>query len=617
MSIIEIRNLTFTYPGRERPALDGVSLTVDAGEFVVLCGRSGCGKSTLLRHLKTVLTPHGTRAGDVVFDGRPLASVAQREQAARIGFVLQSPDNQIVTDKVWHELAFGLESLGEPTPVIRRRVAEMASFFGIQEWYDKSVFELSGGQKQILALASVMAMQPDALILDEPTSQLDPIAAEDFITTLKKINDEIGTTIILSEHRLEGALPRADRALVMDGGRIVCAGTASDVGRGLARTGDPMLVAMPTPMRVYLAAEGARADDANTRVPQTVREGRLWLARKCGEDCRSASGRLEPSQQLRETTSAESSEPLEQLHGATNVEPPIAPLASLKDVWFRYGREGRDVVKDLTLTVGAGEFVCVVGGNGTGKTTMLGVITGENRYYRGKARVLGFDPRKAKGADLTNAGLAALPQDPQTLFTRNTVLDSLIDIAAARFETDAATGSARGASGRDGNAGGALSDGNASGERSGKMAAVEAEVRRASGLADIDDLMGFHPYDISGGEQQRVGLAMALLTKPKLLLLDEPTKGMDSFFKEKFAGILRGLIERGMGVLMVSHDVEFCAKYADRCALFFDGGVVSEGAPRAFFTGNSFYTTAANRMARGVFPDVVTAEEIAELLTRP
>ncbi|MDR3363873.1 MAG: ATP-binding cassette domain-containing protein [Clostridiales Family XIII bacterium] len=566
MALFEIKGVSFSYPERERPALKDVSLSVGAGEFAVLCGKSGCGKSTLLRHLKTVLTPFGKRAGEVRFDGRLLSDVPQREQASRIGFVLQSPDNQIVTDKVWHELAFGLESLGEKTPVIRRRVAEMASFFGIQEWYEKSVAELSGGQKQLLALAAALAMQPDVLILDEPTAQLDPIAAEDFICTLKKINDEIGTTIILSEHRLEGALPRADRAVVMGGGEILCEGGASDVAHILKEKADPMLTAMPTPMRVYLALESAAAG----HVPQTVREGRLYL--------QGVSGGRPP-----DTPDARGLSIGRRVTAALRDE--AHPLIELKDVWFRYEREGRDIVKDLALRVCPGELVCVAGGNGTGKSTMLGVVTGENKYYRGRARTLGLDPKKAGGRALTDAGLAALPQDPQTLFTRATVFDNLIETAAACAK------------------------------RRGEKPVpenIEADVRRVCALTDTADLMGFHPYDVSGGEQQRTGLAMALLTRPKLLLLDEPTKGMDSFFKEKFAAILGDLCAEGMGVLMVSHDVEFCAKYADRCALFFGGGIVSEGEPRAFFSGNSFYTTAANRMSRGIIENAVTAEEVIE-----
>lgn len=211
MEVFTIRNLTFAYPEQEKHALSDLTLSVQPGEFLVLCGPSGCGKSTLLRQLKTVLAPHGRRSGEILFDGKNLDELPQREQAEKIGFVQQSPENQIVTDKVWHELAFGLESLGYDTLTIRRRVAEMASFFGIQTWFYKSITELSGGQKQLLNLASVMVLQPKVLILDEPTSQLDPIAASDFLATLGKINRELGTTILLTEHRLEEAFSFASR----------------------------------------------------------------------------------------------------------------------------------------------------------------------------------------------------------------------------------------------------------------------------------------------------------------------------------------------------------------------------------------------------------------------
>ncbi|MFA7661097.1 MAG: ABC transporter ATP-binding protein, partial [Anaerovoracaceae bacterium] len=221
MATFAIKDLSFTYPEREQPALSNISFEVGYGEFVVVCGQTGCGKSTLLRNLKTVLAPHGKREGEILFYGRPMETISDREQASRIGYVLQNPDNQIVTDKVWHELAFGLESLGYDTKVIRLRVAEMASFFGIQSWFMRDVSQLSGGQKQTLNLASVMAMQPDVLILDEPTAQLDPIAAADFLETVKKINREIGTTIIITEHRLEDVFPMADRVVLMDRGRIL------------------------------------------------------------------------------------------------------------------------------------------------------------------------------------------------------------------------------------------------------------------------------------------------------------------------------------------------------------------------------------------------------------
>ena len=288
MATYRIENLTFTYPNRvgQKPALNDINLTVERGEFVTLCGPSGCGKTTLLRHLKPSTAPHGLKSGEVYFSGgageqcSPLHELSERDAAAKIGFVMQSPENQIVTDKVWHELAFGLESLGAKTPEIRLRVAEMASFFGIQTWFHKPVTELSGGQKQLLALASIMALQPSALILDEPTSQLDPIAASEFLAIVGKINRELGVTVILTEHRLEEALPLSTRAVVMDCGKIIADGTPQEVGQVLrgsdsGMSGEhPMFLAMPTPMRVWQACEG------EGKCPVTVRDGKDWLGKK-------------------------------------------------------------------------------------------------------------------------------------------------------------------------------------------------------------------------------------------------------------------------------------------------------------------------------------------------
>ena len=229
MALFEIRNLTFTYPDQEKPALTDLNFSLKQGEFLVVCGKSGCGKSTLLRHFKTAMAPYGERKGQILFEGRELDAVSVREQGARIGYVLQSPDNQLVTDKVWHELAFGLENLGYETGTIRLRVAEMASFFGIQTWFEKNVEELSGGQKQLLNLAAVMAMQPDLLVLDEPTSQLDPLAAGDFLATLRKINAELGTTILLIEHDMKLVSGICEKLTVLNFGEVLCEGKTSDV----------------------------------------------------------------------------------------------------------------------------------------------------------------------------------------------------------------------------------------------------------------------------------------------------------------------------------------------------------------------------------------------------
>ena len=533
MDTFAIHDLTFFYPGQAVPALDRLNLTVRSGEFWVLCGPSGCGKSTLLRQLKTVLAPHGHRLGEIRFEGVPLDELDQREQAARIGFVLQSPENQLVTDKVWHELAFGLESLGYDTPTIRRRVAEMASFFGIQTWFYKNVAELSGGQKQLLNLASVMAMQPSVLILDEPTSQLDPIAAADFLATLGKINRELGTTILLTEHRLEEAFPLAGRVAVLDRGRLLCTGTPSQVGAALKDAGHAMFQAMPAPMRIWAAV-----GDSST-CPVTVREGRDWL------------GRFAAAHPL-------GALPEEQRHAY----PPEAAITA-RDLWFKYEKDLPDVVKGLSLTVRRGEFLALLGGNGTGKTTSLKLLSGLLQPCRGELETVGR--------------LGVLPQNPQALFVKKTVREDLFELLKGR----------------------SLS-----------RAAQEAQVARVVTLCCLDELLDRHPYDLSGGEQQRAALAKILLLEPDVLLLDEPTKGLDAGFKQTLAEILQRLLHRGVAVLMVSHDIEFCARYAHRCALFFDGTIVTEGPPRAFFSGNSFYTTAANRMARTRLPGAVTAEEV-------
>ena len=543
MDCYSLKNVSFTYPEQENKALDGLSFSVRAGEFVALCGPSGCGKTTLLRQLKPILSPHGAREGEIIFEGRPLASLTQREQSERIGFVLQDPDNQIVTDKVWHELAFGLESLGLDTPSIRRRVAEMAAFFGIEDWFYQDVSSLSGGQKQLLNLASVMVMQPSVLLLDEPTAQLDPIAASEFLATVGRIHRELGTTVLITEHRLEEVLPLADRMLVLDGGRLIADGAPKDVGEALRQSGHRMFRSMPTPMRVFAAV------NSDLPCPVTVREGRDWL------EAYASSHPLSPV--LPEHIPAPKS---------------AAPVITMDEVWFRYEQEAHDVLRGLSLSVYPGEILAVLGGNGVGKSTALSLMAGLQVPYRGRITVLGGDPKDAR-----SRGLCLLPQNPQALFVKATVgedLSALLrELSLDREEAD---------------------------RRLGQVIA----------LCHLESLLTRHPFDLSGGERQRAALAKVLLLRPKVLLLDEPTKGLDAAFQDELAAILRRLAESGAAVVMVSHDVAFCAENAHRCALFFDGSVAAQGTPRAFFGGNSFYTTAANRMARQRLPEAVTAEDV-------
>lgn len=544
MAHFEIKDLTFSYAAAKgKHSLENVSLTIEQGEFLVLCGKSGSGKSTLLRQLKTVLTPNGKRTGEILFRGVPLKQVSDREQSEKIGFVMQNPDDQIVTDKVWHELAFGLESLGCDQKTMRGRVAEMACYFGIQDWFHRDVATLSGGQKQLLNLASIMAMQPEVLILDEPTSQLDPIAASDFLNTVRKINTELGTTVIITEHRLEDIFPYADRAVVMEKGRVIADDTPGKVGQLLFEQANPMFAAMPTSVRVYYGAGGTGES------PLTVRQGRSWLSRRF------------PNRPEKDAIAA----------------PPLPeevkdPALVLKELWFRYEKDSPDILRGVSTEIPSGSLYAILGGNGAGKSTTLKAISGICRPYRGKVTLLGKPVDKYKSSELFHGCLAMLPQDPKSLFVKKTVREDLSE-----------------------------------------MTKDKSFIERIAALCQITELLDSHPYDLSGGEQQRAALAKVLLTNPRLLLLDEPTKGIDSFFKETFAGILADLKKQGITIVMVSHDVEFCARYADVVSMFFDGQILTTDTPRRFFGSNSFYTTAAHRMSRHIFHMAVTVDDVLTL----
>ena len=532
MELFALQNLTFTYPEQEIPVLRDVSLCLQPGDFAVLAGPSGCGKSTLLRHMKTVLTPHGKTEGTIRYNGQALSSVDSHTQAAKIGFVMQDPDSQIVTDKVWHELAFGLESLGVDNATIRGRVAEMASFFGIQTWFHMDVTQLSGGQKQLLNLAAIMVLQPDLLILDEPTSQLDPIAATDFLQTLGRINRELGTTILICEHRLEDVIPMANRLLILDRGVLIADSTPTGAFEILRERNHPMLHSMPTPMRIWSSLHW------NTPCPLTVSDGRSQLTDWADEHTMANV----PEQPAKPQTQV--------------------PCISLEEVWFRYEKESPDILKSVSLKAYPGELLCILGGNGTGKSTTLSVLSGVRKPYRGKRSCI---VKK----------VTALPQNPQMLLVKKNVREELLSVFPGK-----------------------------------KLHEVADRIGEMVSLCRLEGLLDRHPYDLSGGEQQRTALAKVLLQEPQILLLDEPTKGVDNEFKEVFAQILTELTARGVCIIMVSHDVEFCARYADRCGLFFDGSLVTVDAPQPFFAGKSFYTTAANRMARHLLPNAVTPEDV-------
>lgn len=554
MACFEIKDLSFSYPDREKKALDHVNLTINQGEFVVLCGRSGCGKSTLMRHLKPVLAPHGQKDGEILFYGTNLDDIDFRSQSSQIGYVLQNPDNQVVTDKVWHELSFGLESLGEDNETIRLRVAEMASYFGIQGWFHRNVSDLSGGQKQLLNLASIMAMQPVVLLLDEPTSMLDPIAASDFLETVRKLNRDVGTTVIITEHRLEDIFPYADRVVVMEKGKIIANDTPRVVGKQLKNKNNAMFHALPSPMRIYSEVEN------ELECPLTVREGRAWIT-ELMKDTEIRERRIEDDKEY---------DPGDK-----------DPVVEIKEVWFRYEKESPDIVKGASVKIPRNKLFCIVGGNGTGKSTTMKLLTAQVKPYRGKIFINGKDIRKYKDRELFDHNLAMLPQNPQALFVKQTVEEDLWEILRDRNDLS--------------------------------KEEKEQRIAEVSELVDIKDILDQHPYDISGGEQQRAALAKVLLIEPKILVLDEPTKGLDNYFKFKFGSILKDLTKKGVSIIMVSHDIEFCASYGDSCSMFFDGDIVITDTPNRFFSGNSFYTTAANRLSRHLYLNAVNNEDVIHL----
>lgn len=534
MEILAISGLTFTYPQCSSPAIEDLSFSLERGEFAVLCGATGSGKSTLLRMLKRELSPLGDKKGSVSFGGTELSQLSDRQSASAIGFVMQKPEQQVVTDKVWHELAFGLENLGTPPEEISRRIAEMASYFGIGDWYDRDVAELSGGQKQLLNLASVLVMQPELLILDEPTAQLDPIAASDFIATIRRLCSDLSITIIMAEHRLEDVVPLCDKLLVMDKGRLIAADKPSEVISQLKNRPD-IICGMPAAARLYAELSGSGS------CPLTVREGRSFVENNY---CNTTRGLPQASYEHSKSAAME-----------------------FREVFFRYSRNDRDILNGLSFKVYEKEIFCILGDNGSGKTTALSAAAGLLKPYSGNIRVFGKKLKDYKNRSLYKECLAMLPQDVQTVFLKSTVHQELeechADISALPY--------------------------------------------------DISHLMDKHPYDLSGGEQQLTALAKVLAAKPKLLLLDEPTKGLDAAAKLNIIKILRSLRDKGMTIVVVTHDVEFAAVCADRCAMFFGGRIVSMGTPNEFFSRNSFYTTAVSRMTRGYFDNAVTVSDAVEL----
>ncbi len=558
MEILRLENVSFAYPQSSGRAVRDVSFSVEAGDFVTVCGPTGSGKTTLLRLLKCEIAPRGELSGKIYLEGRTFDEFTEACLASTVGFVMQSPAHQLVTDRVWHELAFSLENFNVDRSTAARRIAEISAYFGIERLLDRRCDELSGGEAQLVALASVMVMSPRVLILDEPTSRLDPVAAADFIASLRRLNRDTGLTVIISEHRTEELICDGDKLLFMENGKVSYYGEATRAVSSDARSS--LLPFMPSAARIFssLGGEGA--------CPLDVRGGRRFLDGLSTERFGSLASTINGEGKRGKTTCSDSTlndvthdiDTSGKKHHGEMTERAL----EFKNVSFRYARELPDVLSSLSFKVNKGEIFCILGANGSGKSTALGAAAGLYHPYSGEIRVFGKKLRDYKNGSLYDGCLSLLVQEINSVFVKSTVREELGD-APVPF--------------------------------------------------DISDLLDRHPYDLSGGEAQLVALARVLATSPRLLMLDEPTKGLDAPYRERLVEILKKLKENGTTVLCVTHDTTLAASCADRCAMFFRGQIVSVAPTREFFAANEIYTTAVGRMTcRRSFASVT--EE--ELLTR-
>lgn len=545
MALVTVKNLSYTYPdpngrggacssrivsdagsGRSddrHRALSEIDLSIERGEFITLMGATGSGKSTLLRLFKPELRQNGVLEGTLTYavktdeGDRDVALDEEIIHPRVVGYVAQNPEEQIVTDKVWHELAFTLENLGMRQQDIARRVAEIASYFGIDRWMERDTATLSGGEKQLLNLAAVMIADPELLLLDEPTAQLDPIAATRFIETVYRLNRETGVTVLLCEHRCEELFPLSDRIVILDGGRVMFDDTPRKVAQMIGKD-DQYSAFLPTAARLYHALDG------RGELPLSVREGQRFVEHLT---------KKEPASDYAEPTVTEEA-------------------LTLKNIRFRYERRGADILHDLDLTVYRGEVFALLGANGAGKSTAAAVAAGLRKPYAGTVKLFGKSLKDYKNGTLYKENLSLLPQDAESVFLCETVGEELKDCDTVMQNLP----------------------------------------------FDLSPLYDRHPYDISGGERQLVALCKALSTKPRLLIMDEPSKGLDANRKALLLEVIRRLQHDGVTILLITHDVEFAALCADRCALFAQGRIAAVDRTDRFMTDNRFYTTAASRITR-------------------
>lgn len=600
-NIIQIRDLTFAYAAGDEPVLSDINIDIGSGEFVIIMGSSGSGKTTLLKMLKRNMIPAGRYSGRVYIYGKEADKLTDRENAAGIGYVSQDPDNQIVTDKVWHELAFGLENLGMDNVTIRKKVAEMSEYFGITGWYDKEVSKLSGGQKQILNLASVMVMQPGILLLDEPTANLDPLAAIRFLDVVKRINQELGVTVVMVEHNLEHIYADADRIIAIDKGRVAANSSPKKAAADIIAAGSFLIEGLPVASRLYSGYNKKNGNsvvsynnvniDSNNKdnhilsdeIPLTVKEGRRWYVnykKVYGKDITKDKDKINNfagksiinDKVIKKDVLEEDNitgnknkkrigfikkNNLENKSSRKNTDNIENTVCQLKNVSYSYNKKLPYIIDGVDVSFKEGRITAILGGNGAGKSTMLKLIAGIIEPVRGKI--------------ISNKRIIMLPQDPKAVFTEVSVEEELAEVLM-----DKGNGIYNNMPMED------------------KREIVEQIIEEFG----LNDIRKNNPYDISGGQQEKLAIAKVLLLKPEVLLLDEPTNGLDPYFKKTLGKLLKKINAGGVTIIIVSHDLEFVDSFCDDVIMLFDRKVAAQDSTHKFLRDNMFYTTNYYRIMK-------------------
>lgn len=552
MEDLRIKDLSFQYAGTQEYALKEINLTIKKGTIILLCGASGSGKSTLLKLLKPQIKPAGTLTGQCLLNQVPLDELPTLLTSSKIGWVGQNPDTQFVTDNVWDELAFGLENLRLSAIEIMNRIGELATFLNMTHLMDKKVSDLSGGEKQLVHLAAVLVMRPTLLLLDEPTAQLDPQAAQQIIALLLRLNRELGITLMIVEHQLTGFFKEADQIVLLDQGRPSLTGTPSTFIQNLEKeelVHQRFVAELPTAVQLYV--KNRINQKQYGVIPITVIEGKFFLAKMIKATKQTVNFITEQQPAKKQEIAIQ-----------------------LKNGWFRYDKHAEDSLAGVFLNVYKGELLAVVGGNGSGKTTLLKILARIHTCYAGKLLFFGKSSKKS------STKIAYLPQNPNLLFIKDTVMEDYQE---------------------------ALNMTNHPPE------VLAQKIAEVTARLDLSELLHQHPLDLSAGQLQRVALGKLLLQDPAILLLDEPTKGIDRFTIQQMTNELRCLVAEGKTILCVTHDLDFAAEASDRCCLFFNHQLFPVEASSVFFSQNQFYTTEASRIAKDWYPEVVTVTELLGL----